>query len=66
MIVHKEELHGHMDTSQDHNLFIFWPCSAACGILVTRPGIKPMPLAVKGQSPNYRTTREFSVGITLA
>ena len=31
----------------------------ACGILVSPPGAKPEPLAVKAQSPNHWTTREF-------
>ena len=31
----------------------------ACGILVSQPGIEPMPLAVKGQSPNLWTLKEF-------
>ena len=31
----------------------------ACRILVPRPGIEPMPLAVKAKSPNQGTTREF-------
>ena len=40
-------------------LFLFWPCSVACGILVPRPGIEPGPSAVKAQSPNHWTAREF-------
>ena len=41
-------------------LFIyFWPCSAACGILVPWPGIEPAPSAVKARSPNHWTTREL-------
>ena len=39
--------------------FFFLPCWAACGILIPQPGIKPRPLAVRAQSPNYWTTREF-------
>ena len=35
----------------------FWPCHAACGILV-QPGIKPMPPALGAQSLNHWTTRE--------
>ena len=31
----------------------------ACGILVPLPGIEPRPSAVKAQSPNHWTTREF-------
>ena len=35
-------------------LFI-WPRHMTCGILVPRPGVKPRPLAVRGQSPNHWT-----------
>ena len=28
-------------------LFLFWPCHAACGILVPRPGIEPGPSEVR-------------------
>ena len=38
--------------------FIFWPHHAVYRILVPRPGIEPMPLAVKAQSLNHWTTRE--------
>ena len=31
----------------------------ACGILVSQAGIEPMPLAVKAQSPNHWTSKEF-------
>ena len=31
----------------------------ACGILVPQPGVKPVSLAVKVQSPNHGTTGEF-------
>ena len=41
-------------------LFIFWPHLAACGILVS-PGIEPVPPAVKAQSPNHWTAREFPI-----
>ena len=40
-------------------MMLFWPCHAACGILVTWPGIKSRPLAVDVQSPNHWTAREF-------
>ena len=41
-------------------LFVcFWPHCAACGILSPRPGIEPTPSAVKTQSPNHWTAREF-------
>ena len=39
-------------------------CYASCGILVPQPGIEPMPLAVKAQNLNHRTTGEVpTVGI---
>ena len=37
----------------------FWLHHETCGILVTRPGIEPSPLAMKAQSLNYWTAREF-------
>ena len=40
-------------------LFFFWPCRMACGILVPQPGIEPGPLAMRPQSPNHWTAREF-------
>ena len=30
----------------------------ACGILVSPPGIEPMPHAMEAQSPNHRTAME--------
>ena len=42
-------------------LFVFlivWPCRMACGILVPRPGIEPMPPALEAWSLNHWTTRE--------
>ena len=36
-----------------------WPCHVACSILAPWPGIEPRLLAVKPQSPNHRTNREF-------
>ena len=41
------------------NIFFFWPCCTACGILVPRPGIEPQPLAVRVWSPNHCTAGEF-------
>ena len=38
---------------------------AACGILVPQPGIKPRSSAVRAQSPNHWTTREFPHNILL-
>ena len=39
--------------------FQIFMCLTACRILVSQPGIKPMPLAVEAQSSNHWTTREF-------
>ena len=36
-----------------------WPHRVACRLSVPQPGIKSMPLAVEGWSPNYYTAREF-------
>ena len=36
-------------------ILFFWPCRAACGLLVPRPGLKPMPLAVEVWSLNHWT-----------
>ena len=41
------------------NSLFFWLRHAACGILAPRPGIEPGPSAVRTQSPNNWTTREF-------
>ena len=46
-------------------LFFFRLCNTACGILVPRPGIKPMPPAVEAQSLNHWTTREVCPGPIL-
>ena len=40
------------------NFKIFWPCRAACGILVPWPGMEPVPPAVEARSPNHWTIRE--------
>ena len=39
-------------------LFFFWQSREACGILVPRPGIQPVPPAVEAWSLNHWTTRE--------
>ena len=39
--------------------FVFWPPWQACGILVSQPGIKPGPVAVKALSPNHWNIKEF-------
>ena len=38
--------------------FFFLLQRRACGILVPRPGIEPMPLALEAQSLNHEATRE--------
>ena len=38
-----------------------WSHHVASGILVPLPGIEPAPSAVKAQSPNHWTDREFPV-----
>ena len=45
--------------------FIFWLCSAAWGILVPWPGIKPIAPAVEAWSLNHWTTREVPKGTSL-
>ena len=37
----------------------FWPHLVACGILISQPGVEPMPPAVEARSLNCRTTREI-------
>ena len=41
-------------------LFFFFGCAlATCGILIPRPEIEPRPSAVRVQSPNHWTAKEF-------
>ena len=40
-------------------IYLFWLCLTACEILIPRPGIEPGPSAVKVQSPNHWTAREY-------
>ena len=49
----------------DLQLFVFWLCCTACGILLPRPGIEPVPPAVEVQSPNHWTAREFPCNFWL-
>ena len=37
----------------------------ACGILVPRPGVEPVPPAVEAQSPNHWTAREFPLLVSF-
>ena len=46
-------------------IFIFWLHSRACGILLPRPGIEPMPPAVEAQILNHWNTRE-GPGLTIS
>ena len=39
--------------------FFFLADCAVCRILVSQPGIEPVPPAVEAQSPNHWTSREF-------
>ena len=39
--------------------FFFWLHHAACRISVSRPGVERAPSAVKAQSPNHWTAKEF-------
>ena len=45
--------------------FFFWPRCVSCGILVPRPGIEPLPLALEAWSLNRWTTREVPGGFIL-
>ena len=48
---------AHMHTCSLYTHFVFY--SLACRILIPSPSIEPGPLAVKAQSPNLWTAREF-------
>ena len=39
-------------------IYLFWLPRVACGILVPRPGIEPVPPAMEVQSLNHWTARE--------
>lgn len=47
--------------TQPYTLYIYicFSCTAPCVILVPQPAIEPQPSAVKAQSHNNWTTREF-------
>ena len=42
------------------SIIYFWLPHPACGLLVPRPGVEPIPSAVKVQGPNPWTTSDFS------
>ena len=39
-------------------LFIYWPCHAACGILIPQPGIVSAPCSLEAWCPNPWTAGE--------
>ena len=45
-------------------LYTFWLCHAACGILVLRPGIEPVPSAMEAWSHKHWTASEFLAEVT--
>ena len=45
--------------------FFFWPCHAACGILVPQPGIEHVPPALEAWSLNHWTSREVPMLLFL-
>ena len=46
---------------QFYLVFFFWQCQAACGILVSSPGIEPAPPEVEARSLNHWTAREAPI-----
>ena len=61
----KQHLNLRGQTHKGGLSFFFWLCLPACGILVPQPGIEPGPSAVRAQSSNHWTTREFPKGLFL-
>ena len=43
-----------LDSVSTQHLF-FWPCPMVYGVLISSPGIEPMPLAVRAKNPNHWT-----------
>ena len=56
---------AHFPASETACFFSFWPHWESCGILVPRPGIEPVALAVEAQSPNQWTCREVSLRLCV-
>ena len=52
-------LHFLIITDLSFFLSFLWLCHTACGTLVPQPEIEPRPSAVRVQSPNHWTAREF-------
>ena len=48
-----------------HLKFFFWLCHLTCRVIVPWPGFEPWPKAVKAQSPNHWTAREFPLHLNL-
>ena len=46
----------HIESAMHSFFFFFSPCSKACGILVSRSGLKPAPAALESWSLNHWTT----------
>ena len=49
---------SHVVSIVNGHMCLFWPCPAACGILVPWSGIELAPLALEVQSLNHWTIRE--------
>ena len=56
MIVERNNLR---EVLTDAFLFFFLPHHVACGILAPQPGTEPRPLAVRAQSINHWSAREY-------
>ena len=39
-----------------NDVFVFWLCLTACGILISQPGIEPVPLELEAWSLNHWTS----------
>ena len=69
LILQQLELSFPQRYSDSTSQLFFWPWQVASGILIPRPGFKPVP-EVEAWSPNHWTTREFpehlSLSITLS
>ena len=48
-----------------NQLFCFWPCPSACGILVPQTGIELMSSALGAYSPNHWTSRKSHTSPTF-
>ena len=57
--------HTHSTKMSFSFFFFFWYCCGACGILVPRPGMKPMPSAMAVWSLNPWATREVQAILSL-